>query len=61
MLRIVIAGISRSRIQGASSKNFSRVAYPLARISVSGKTKSNSPFSSRKTIMAIYPVRLLND
>ena len=60
-LRIVIAGIRNNNIQGANSKNWSRVAYPKSRMLESGKTKRKRPLSKRKTMMAMYPVRLLKN
>jgi len=51
-LRMVMAGMSNNNIHGASWKNLSRVAYPKSRILFS-KTKSITPFTKRKTMMAI--------
>jgi hypothetical protein len=57
----VIAGIRNNKIQGASSKNLSSVAYPKSRIFESGKMNKKRPLIKRKTTMAIYPVRLLKN
>ncbi len=56
-----MAGTSSNNIQGANSKNLLSVAYPKSRRLESGKTNRNKPFNKRKTIMAIYPVRLLKN
>jgi hypothetical protein len=58
---MVIAGIKKRRIQGASSKNLSRVAYPKSKILLSFKTNRNRPFTNKNNMMVIYPVRLLKN
>jgi hypothetical protein len=59
--RMVIAGTRNIRTQGASSKNLSNDAYPNSKMLLSFKTKRNTPFINKNSIMAIYPVRLLKN
>ncbi|HEU0064381.1 MAG TPA: hypothetical protein VFQ58_05090, partial [Flavisolibacter sp.] len=46
------------RTQGANAKKLSNVAYPFSNILLR-KTKSTSPVTSKKTQIAMYPVKLL--
>ena len=59
-LRMVIAAARNNTTQGAKEKKLSRDAYPYSRI-LFLKTNNTSPFTNKKTIMAIYPVRLLKN
>jgi hypothetical protein len=51
----------KSKIQGANSKNLSRLAYPKSKILLSFNTKRNSPLTTKNKMMAIYPVSPLKN
>lgn len=56
-LRIVIAGIRKVNIQGASSKNGAKLAKPLFGILKSpSKTQRNSPVAVRNRPITKYPI-----
>jgi hypothetical protein len=50
---MLIAGINKSRIHGARSKNLSRLAYPKSSMLVSGNTNNRRLVRSKKTMMAM--------
>jgi len=51
--RILIAGTKKISIQGDSSKNLSREAYPKSNMLLPGNTNKKMPFINKKRMMAI--------
>ncbi len=59
---MVIAGTRKRKIQGARANMESRVEYPLPiTLNCPGMIHMNRLFSSRKTTITTYPVRLLKN
>jgi hypothetical protein len=55
---MVIAGTKNRNTKGASRNNPSRLAYPKSiMFDSSGNTHRNKPFTSKKTMITIYPIK----